>query len=416
MFSTKYDELLIGSSGKQRSSKTRQTSGSPGTGMPPPTAQSVPSSSGGPPSSFWEKFSSMFGTSGQAPPPQSGTQSGSQAGNGQAVTDSQPSMMSQPSAPAQAPPPSWAYSPQASGSTDQAGCAPSAQSNQRKRGLGQYGPVHGGVSLSNIPYTETSMPFQSASENVPMSSQMGDTSSNIPSMSFSINPTPPLASLPQPSLDPARRLPMAGQPEAEPSYILARPSLPTSVQVSYPARVDIPAADQPYVYIDSGSPALVPAKNDRVYYVIDPLDSSRGYVQVSEPVQPAANLYRMSRSEKPDDLEKDLDPVLLYSISKNGKTGKEIKKILLDPDNGLVISKSDDQTSIRRKRSAAGDEEEKPDDAGEEVKDDDKTEAGDPNGHSHHGNDQVENLVVLKLHFNWRKYLHFQLNLSMIPR
>jgi len=357
--------------------------------MPPPPAQPMQPGSGGPPSSFWEKFSSMFGSSGQAPPPpQSGTQSGSQAGNSQAMTDSQ-SMMPTPSAPAQAPPPppSWAYSPQGSGS-DQAGCAPSAQSNQRKRGLGQYGPVHGGVSLSNIPYTETSMPFQSASENLPMS-QMGD-ASNIPSMSFSINPAPPVASLPQQTLDPVRRLPMVAQPEAEPSYILARPSLSTPVQVSYPTRVEIP--DQPYVYVDSGASAMIPAKNDRVYYVVDPLDSSRGYVQVSDPVQPAASLYRLSRGEKADELNTD-EPVLLYSISKNGKTGKEIKKILLDPDNGLVISKSDADSSIRRKRSADADEDDKPD--AEEDKDADKTEEGDPNGHSHSGNDQVLTIRLL---------------------
>jgi hypothetical protein len=51
------------------------------------------------------------------------------------------------------------------------------------------------------------------------------------------------------------------------------------------------------------------------------------------------SLYRKSRDEK--NVE---EPVLVYALRKDGKTRKELKKILLDPDNGIIITQSDDET------------------------------------------------------------------------
>ena len=252
------------SSGGQRRSTFSQSRQS-GAVMPSASAQSAPpaqaSPSGGPPPSFWEQFSSMFGSAsagaggaGQAPPAQ-GSQTGAQSG--QALADPQSSVPPQQGAPpgsAQASPPSWSYSPQpapaAQPAPGWAPAAPSTQSNQRKRGLGDYGPMHGGVSLSNIPYTESGMPFQSAPETI-SGSKMGD-SSNIPSMSFSINPP----SMPQP-IEPVRRMPVQVDLDPEPSYVLAKRPVslaPNSMMINYPPRVEVSSVPEPsYIYLDQGT-------------------------------------------------------------------------------------------------------------------------------------------------------------------
>jgi hypothetical protein len=203
-------------------------------------------------------------------------------------------------------------------------------------------------------------------------------------MSFSISPAVPNPPAP---VEPVRKIPVS---EPEPSLMLNKP-----IQLAYPTRYEIPTvAEQPYVIMDPGSPAAaLPAPPDRFLYVVDPYQNTAGYVKVSEPADPRMNVYRVSRDEKKVPEEAGGEPVLLYAISKNGKTGKSVKKVFLDPDNGLVVSQtSGDSTtsSLRKKRSAdeAKDVDGEPDGAdghAEEVKD-----PADPNGHSHSGNDQVK--------------------------
>lgn len=361
-----------GSGGQRRSTSDNRDQSRQA--MPPPSAQSTPaqsSSSGGPPPSFWEKFSSMFGGAGagQAPPPPppptpgSGSQSSSQSGNGQAPADSQFSMPAQQVGPTgvsqAAPSSSWSAGSQVSGSSQaspssgwgsgtQASVAsqaspgwppaPSAQSNQRKRGLGDYGPMHGGVSLSNIPYTESGvgggMPFQSSPESSNMGSKMGD---NIPSMSFSLNPAP-LPPQPASSVEPIHRVPI--EPEYEPSpYVMSKRPFNPSLLVNYPSRVEIPQEQPSYIYLDpsmTSSAQIVPTTNDRVLYVVDPYKNSAGFISAQEPVNPSMNLYRISRDEGEE--LKDEDPVMVYAIHKNGKEGKEIKKVLVDADQVSISS------------------------------------------------------------------------------
>ena len=85
---------------------------------------------------------------------------------------------------------------------------------------------------------------------------------------------------------------------------------------------------------------MAPVTNDRIFYVVDPYKGSSGYLSAPEPVNPSPlNLYRISRDE--NDVE---EPVLVYALRKDSKTRKELKKILLDPDNGIIITQSDDQT------------------------------------------------------------------------
>lgn len=393
-----------GSSAQQGSGKSRQTSAT----ITPSTSSTMPpqpSSGGGPPPSFWEKFSSMFGTAGQSPPTSgSGSQSSSQSGNDQKPTDPQfPSLVPQQTGSAQASPPNWVYSPPPASRSDTttSGCSPEAslQSNQGKRGLGDYGPIHGGVSLSNIPYTESNMPFKSSIDNGLPAATVGE-NSNIPSMSFSMNPQPPPVSSPSPSyIEPNRKIPAQVVPEPEIGYFLSkRPSTTTKFQMNYPSGLEMPAPleQQQYMYVDTVPPPAI--KNDRMFYVVDPIKNTGGYVTVSEQVQPPLNLYRFSREEKTIEDE----PVLLYAINKNGKTGKQIKKVLLDPENGLVITQTNDEASIselsssrRRKRSTENKISNSKTDERDKEKDENNTNeklSDDPNGHSHRKNDQVVKL------------------------
>ena len=400
-----------GSSGQQVSSKTRQTS-APMPPSPPPPMPAQTSSSGGPPASFWEKFSSMFGSAGQAPPASgSGSQSSSQSGNSQIPGDSPSSAL--PLQPTQTTPPNWGYSPPLTGSdTTTPGCSPvtSPQSNQRKRGLGDYSAMHGGVSLSNIPYTESNMPFKASTDNGLLASTVGE-NSNIPSMSFSINPQPPSSNF----LEPSKKMSAKVEQEFDTGYFLPkRPLTSSKYLVNYPADVEIHAPLEPqYIYVDS--PPTLPMKKDRIFYVIDATKNSGGYVLVTEdPLQSVSsdtnsvqpmNLFRISREEKT--IENEAEPVLLYAINKNGKTGKEIKKVLLDPENGMVITQTNDESSIseisssRRKKRSTENEisnskiDETYKDKEKDGRKGDEKLSDDPNGHSHGKNDQVKSSAKL---------------------
>lgn len=67
---------------------------------------------------------------------------------------------------------------------------------------------------------------------------------------------------------------------------------------------------------------------------------------------------------------------------------KEVQKVLIDPDNGLVVSKSNEGASVRRMKRSVDDSTDE--DGGDKTKDEKtKEKQGDPNGHSHLGNDQV---------------------------
>ena len=217
-----------------------------------------------------------------------------------------------------------------------------------------------------------------------MTSPLGD-NLNIPSLSFSLSPASPVgSSLPtQGPAEPVRRLPVVADPETtDTRYVLARPLLPAPAQVSYPPQVEVSSpVVQPYVYVEPASPGLVQAASDRLYYVMDPVENTKGYVKISSP---PVDYYRVSRS---GESETEEDPLLLVGI-KSGKDGKEVQKVLIDPDNGLVVSKSNDGASVRRMKRSVGDSTDE--DGGDKTKDEKtKEEQGDPNGHSHLGNDQV---------------------------
>ena len=91
--------------------------------------------------------------------------------------------------------------------------------------------------------------------------------------------------------------------------------------------------------VGMGPTPVAPVLNDRVFYVVDPYKGSTGYISPSEPLNPSAmSLYRISRDENNGE-----DPVLVYALRKDAKTRKELKKILLDPDNGIIITQSDEE-------------------------------------------------------------------------
>ena len=99
-------------------------------------------------------------------------------------------------------------------------------------------------------------------------------------------------------------------------------------------------------------------------------------------------IYRLARSS-----EEDNSPLVIFSVKKDEfGNPKEVKKVLLDPEQGMIIDKNEygdisvpNFPTVRKKREA--DKEEKG-----ETDDDEKDDVddADPNGHSHTGAEQMD--------------------------
>ena len=378
--------------------------------------------------SYWASPSAWFGG---APPPQGGTQGsaaapswgasptmqtsgaspqgwGSQSSPPSGSPTPGDSMMGQASIPSNSwsgqppPPPPPAPTPWSNqgGTGGTGGSAGSQGSNQRnvKRSLDDFNPSHGSVTLSNIPFNGGMMqPGLGSGVLGPGSgSEMTIKNENIPNLSFSMNP--PTPSPMGVDYDDSSSFPTYQAMEVEdaspprildPNYLLVAPSLrplsqpmPSTINLLPPQPIEI--APQPHLaylkdgYLAAPNVAKAPLKPQ---YTMFPqpgqilMAPDNGYSLLSPTymnLKKRLKERKILSDDKSDDLVSgDLSPIVIYALKK--KVGKPqetvVKKIVLDPKNGIIVTQSNDddlsmpkfppktERIIRRKREETTTEE-----------------------------------------------------------
>ena len=317
---------------------------------PPPSAQMPPPPPPPPPpaqDSFWanlgSKASSWFG--GGTPPPSqsgqadpgastgswSGQASGSQTGSqGWGSSSPPPSAPPSPGADvmgqASIPDNSWSGQPPPPPPPPPAWSNQGSQAAQRRR-RDMYGPMHGSVSLSNIPGIMPSPPQVPSSPSLP--SMNND---NIPNLSFSLNPpTPAPEPEPEQILEPEYQTVVIQDPSyrplsSGPSYFAQPSPQPNLVQIS-------PVSySKPYpIYLDR--PLMVSSSPDVAF----------SNELLSRPVLYQTTAKRRELGEKQSRMtEFDDDSPLVIETIKKTPLNSVVKKIVLDPKNGIIVSQNND--------------------------------------------------------------------------
>ena len=324
----------------------------------PPSSSSSSSSSNSSPPPFWESigskakdwFKNSAGSSGSGSTPLNQGSSSSSPWASPSSSSSSPSWSNSGAANGGQPisfTPSTGTSSGCTPTSDtntkmgQYPAAPSTANNQMRRSIETRQaplPPHGSIGITNIPNYQSSQPFASPTP-YPQESNI------IPSVSFSLNPTKPVPEKDYESLNSKATL-HRFKPERKSKYLLTSSLYPKPTRIKYPPPVYEQNTISPPTYV--------------LYANSQPLVS---YLQEKEVVPSSSPLVMLRPSYSPNVLQayrKDIHPILIqepqpfkrsaddssplmiYKVKKD-EFGypKHVDKYLLDPENGIIIDKSE---------------------------------------------------------------------------